>query len=472
MSITTTIKSIQDIMRKDAWVDWDAQRIGQLWWMIFLKIVSDKEQELELLNDNYSYAIPKDLRWENWAWNDEWITWDKMLDFVNNTLFPALKNLEYDNVKSLSFIIKEVFNDSYNYMKNWTLIRQVINKINEINFNDKEDKHIFNDIYENILKELQSAWNSWEFYTPRAVTQFVVDMVDPKLWEKILDPSCWTWWFLTCSIDNLRKKCKTNDDLEILQNSIYWNEVKQLPHLLATTNLILHEINPYNLKHKDSLARQVIDISEKDRVDVIVTNPPFWWTTIDWTETNFPKKFQTKETADLFMVLMMYLLKNWWRAWVVLPDWFLFWEWVKTNIKEKLLSEFNLHTIVRLPNWVFSPYTWITTNLLFFEKWTPTKEIWYFEHPYPEWVKNYNKTAPIKIKEFDLEKSWWNKREINEYAWKISIDDVIKNNYNLDFKNPNKKQSETALSKNEIIEKIEKNLERSKEILELIKSNW
>lgn len=471
MSITTMIKSIQDIMWKDEWVDWDAQRLGQLVWLLFLKIVDDKEKEYETLQDNYKSPIPESLRWRNWAWNSEWMTGDELLNFINTELFSWLKNLKITNVNSLWFIVKEIFNDSYNFMKSWTLIRQLINKMNEdLDFNNLQDRHLFNDIYETLLKSLQAAWNYWEFYTPRAVTQFIVEMVNPQLWEKVLDPACGTGWFLTCSIEYLNKQLKTAEDNIILQNTINWNELKQLPHMLAVTNMILHWIEiPTNIKHDNSLSYRVTDFSENEKVDIIMTNPPFGGVVQDWVLTNFPAKFKTKETADLFMVYIIYKLKDNWRCWIVLPDWFLFWDWIKSSIKEKLLEECNLHTIVRLPNWVFNPYTWINTNLLFFSKWSSTKEIWYYEHQLPQWIKNYSMSKPLRNEEFDVEKKWWDNRVENDFAWKVNLDEIKARNYNLDIKNPNKKEVKQELNTKDIIEKIENNFVEWKKILDLIK---
>ncbi len=440
MSVSTTIKAIQDIMRKDAGVDGDAQRISQLGWMLFLKIFDDREHEYELLDEGYSSPIPERLRWRNWAADDEGITGDALLDFVDDDLFPSLKALQPPfGCVGVEVVIRGVFDDSYNYMKNGTLIRQVVNKINEIDFNSSRDRHLFGDIYEKILKDLQSAGNAGEFYTPRAVTQFMVDMVNPQLGEIVLDPACGTGGFLTSTIDNIRtSQVKTVDDETLLQKSIHGIEKKQLPHLLCTTNMMLHGIDvPVQIRHDNTLARPLKDYGPRDRVDVVVTNPPFGGMEEDGIETNFPSAFQTRETADLFLVLIAHILKEGGRAAIVLPDGTLFGEGVKTRIKEKLLTECNLHTIVRLPNGVFNPYTGIKTNLLFFTKGEPTKEIWYYEHPYPEGYKSYSKTKPIRIQEFEPEKTWWNNREENVHAWRVPVEEIVRNNYNLDIKNPN-----------------------------------
>jgi type I restriction enzyme M protein len=447
VTITTTIKSIQDIMRKDVGVDGDAQRISQIVWMIFLKIFDDRETEKELMDEHYRSPIPEKLRWRNWAADPEGMTGDELLDFVNNDLFKKLKNLTVtSNGDKRALLVRSLFEDAYNYMKSGTLMRQVINKINEIDFNRSEDRHLFNDIYEKILRDLQSAGNAGEYYTPRAVTQFMVDMVDPKLGEKILDPACGTGGFLVCAIENIRKRdVKTVQDEEMLQNSITGVEKKALPHLLCVTNMMLHGIDvPLQIRHDNTLSRPLRSYGPKDRVDVVVTNPPFGGMEEDGIETNFPKALRTRETADLFLVLIMHILREGGRAGMVLPDGTLFGEGVKTRIKEQLLTECNLHTIVRLPNGVFNPYTGIKTNLLFFTKGEPTKEIWFYEHPYPPGVKSYNKTKPMRIEEFEPEKKWWTKREETPFAWCVSDKDIAANNYNLDIKNPNTRGPENG----------------------------
>lgn len=445
MSINATIKAIQDIMRKDAGVDGDAQRIGQLGWMLFLKIFDDQEQELELTKESYSSPVPHRLRWRNWAADPEGITGDALLEFINNDLFPTLKQLSTTKGGQTprGLVVQSVFEDAFNYMKNGTLVRQVVNKLNEIDFNRSQDRHLFNDIYEKILKDLQSAGNAGEFYTPRAVTQFMVDMIDPKLDEQVLDPACGTGGFLTCAIEHKRNNyVKSVEDREILQTSFHGIEKKQLPHLLCITNMLLHGIEvPVQIRHDNGLARPFKDYGPQDRVDVIVTNPPFGGMEEDGIEQNFPSSFRTRETADLFLVLLVRLLKERGRAAIVLPDGFLFGEGIKIRIKEKLLEECNLHTIVRLPHSVFAPYTPIKTNLLFLEKGKPTKDIWYFEHKLPQGQKAYNKSKPMRIEEFEVEKDWWGgktrkDRNETEQAWKVPVADIVARNYNLDIKNP------------------------------------
>lgn len=429
-------------MRRDAGVDGDAQRLAQLGWMFFLKILNDREKEMEVLRDNYKSPLPKKLRWSNWATDPEGITGDALLAFANNELLPNLKDLSGND--PIVVLIKAAFDGANNYMKNGTLMRQVINKINGIDFNSSNDRHLFGDIYEKLLKDLQSAGNSGEFYTPRAVTQFIVEQVNPRLNETILDPACGTGGFLVCAIEHLRKQAKTPDHERTIQRCFAGIEKKHLPHILCMTNLMLHGIDvPTNVRHDNTLARPYKSWGPRDRVDVVVTNPPFGGVEEDGVESNFPSEYRTRETADLFLVLLMRILKPGGRAGLVLPDGTLFGEGVKTRIKEALLAECNLHTIVRLPNGVFNPYTSIRTNLLFFTKGTPTKDVWYYEHPYPPGAKSYNKSKPIRIEEFDAERAWWGKekdgfksRVENEQAWRVSIDQVKAGNFNLDLKNP------------------------------------
>jgi type I restriction enzyme M protein len=444
-NLTTVIKSIQDVMRQDSGVDGDAQRISQLTWLLFLKVFDAQEEELELTRDSYRSPLPEPLRWRSWAADPEGVTGDSLLDFVNGQLFPKLKGLPGDPERNpRGYVVRGVFEDAYNYMKSGQLLRQVINKLNAVDFNRQAERHQFNDIYEKILRDLQSAGNAGEFYTPRAVTQFIVDMVNPRLGEVVLDPACGTGGFLICSLEHLRKQVKNEQDEVVLQKSVRGVEKKQLPHMLCVTNMMLHGVEvPSLVAHDNTLTRPLRDYTAADRVDVIVTNPPFGGVEEPGTENNFPADVRTKETADLFLVLIKHLLKPGGRGALVLPDGTLFGEGVKSRIKEQLLAECNLHTIVRLPGGVFSPYTGIKTNMLFFTKGQPTKEIWYYEHQYPTGMKTYNKTKPIRIEEFDAEKAWWGieadgfrSRVEGEFAWKVSIETIKLASFNLDQKNP------------------------------------
>ena len=387
-NITANIKSIRDTMRKDTGVDGDAQRISQMVWMLFMKIFADKEEEWEITLNDYRSPIPDEYKWQNWAADEEGLTGEELMEFIDTELFPALKELDPASSPQAR-VVRSVFEDTYNYMKNGTLFRQVINQINKIDFNRNEERHLFNDIYETILKELQSAGSSGEYYTPRAVTQFMVDMTDPQLGETIMDPACGTGGFLTCALEHLEKQVNSTEDRQKLQQSLFGIEKKPLPHLLCTTNLMLHGFDVPVVKRDNYLNKTYSDWGHQDKVNLILTNPPFGGVEEDGTETNFPQKFRTKETADLFLALIIRLLKDGGRAAVVLPDGTLFGEGVKTRLKEELLTRCNLHTIVRLPNGVFNPYTSIKTNLLFFDKPArstlgdrmATEHIWYYEHP-------------------------------------------------------------------------------------------
>lgn len=354
----------------------DAQRIEQLGWMITLKIIDDKEAEMELINDDYVSVIPSELQWRSWAGDSEGITGDAMKDFVDNTLFPGLQNLDVSTGNKRSVLIRDIFAGTNNYMKNGTIIRQVVNKLNEIDFNASEDRHMFGDIYEGLLRDLQSAGNYGEFYTPRAVTEIMTEIINPRLGEKVLDPACGTGGFLTSAIENIRSKdVHSVEDLKVLEETIRGQELKPLPFMLCVTNLILHDIEVPNVMNGDSLNREYTSIVEKDRVDVILANPPFGASVSDGVETNYPAQFRTTESADLFLLLMIRYLKMGGRAAIVIPDGSLTGDGVKQRIRQEFLEQCNVHTIVRLPNSVFQPYASVATNLLFFTKGEPTKEM-------------------------------------------------------------------------------------------------
>jgi len=458
-------------MRKDPGVSGDAQRIEQLGWMISLKILDDKDQELELLNENYISPIPKNIQWRNWAADDEGMTGIELQEFIDNTLFPALKNLDVSSGNKRTLIVREIFTGTNNYMKNGTIIRQVVNKLNEIDFNSSEDRHVFGDIYETILKDLQSAGNYGEFYTPRALTEFMTEMINPRLNEKVLDPACGTGGFLTCAIENIRKQdVKGVEDLKTLEATIHGMELKPLPFMLCVTNLILHDIEVPNVDYTDSLNREYTSIGHKDRVDVILANPPFGASVSDGVETNFPQNFRTTESADLFLVLMIRYLKEGGRAAIVLPDGSLTGDGVKQRIRQHFLETCNLHTIVRLPNSVFQPYASVATNLLFFEKGISTDEIWYWEHKLPEGMKAYSKTKTIQKSEFDNLRQWWTNRETNEQAWKVTIDELEKYGFNLDIKNPHIAEEEHTYTSTELLDMLHDSFKKSDELLKQLKN--
>lgn len=451
------IKSIRDIFRKDPGLSGDAQRIEQLGWMIFLKLFDDKDKEKELLNPAYKSPIPADLQWRNWAENDEGITGDALITFVNNQLFPRLKELPVAADNRLGIIIRNVFDGTNNYMKSGTTFRQAINKLNEIDFNSSREHHIFNTIYEDVLQGLAAKKDTGEFYTPRAVTQFIIDMIDPQLGEKIFDPACGTAGFLVCAIEHLREQVRSVTDRQTLQSCILGNELKPLPFMLSVVNLITHDIEVPQLDNTDSLSRELSSIRAKDRVDIIVANPPFGGVVGDGMESNFPLNFRTKESADLFLILFIQLLKDQGRAGIVLPDGSLTGEGVKQRVRQKLLEDCNLHTIVRLPQSVFAPYATVNTNLLFFEKGQPTREIWYYEHTLPAGYKAYSKTKPIRIEEFEDIKQWWKQRAESPVSWKVPIEKIVERGYDLDVKNPNRVVEEENHNRDEILNQIKNN---------------
>ena len=457
-NVGAVVNSIRNIMRQDRGISGDAQRLEQLGWMLFLKILDDKDQELEMIKDNYLSVIPYRFRWCNWAANSEGITGDELLKFIDSTdennkgLFASLRDLKDAAHPKRAAIVKEVFDGSNNFMKSGYEMRKVINKLNEIDFNNSEDKHIFGDIYESILQELRDAGNKGEYYTPRAVTQLMTQMTDPKLGEKILDPAAGTGGFLTAAIDHVRANyVQTVDDEHVLQKSITGWELKPVAYVLGLTNLILHEMDVPDYHYIDSLKKEYNSISRKDEVDVILANPPFGASIADGVETNFPASFRTKESADLFVILMLQLLKPNGRCAIVLPDGSITGEGVKARIRERLLTNVNLHTIVRLPQSTFFPAT-VSTNLLFFQKGTPTKEIWYYEHKLPAGQKSYSKTKSIQFEEFAPLIEWWINRTETDQAWKVKVEDL--KDWDLDIKNPTVKKEEEILSTPELVKSL------------------
>ena len=442
-NLTGFVKRLRDIMRNDAGINGDAQRIEQIAWMLFLKVYDAKEQDWEFGEENYQSIIPEECRWQNWAQDDKSgtaLTGDKLLNFVNNTLFPTLKNLQVDASTPINkAIVQTTFADANNYMKDGILLRQVINVIDELDFNDYEESHAFGDIYESILKELQSAGSAGEFYTPRAVTDFMAQVIKPQIGETMADFACGTGGFIVSWLKELQKLVHTTKDEDAYSNSIYGIEKKQFPYMLCITNLLLHGLDVPRVFHSNTLLHDVLDYTEEDKVDVILMNPPYGGSEKADVKNHFPTDLASSETADLFMSVIMYRLKKNGRAAVILPDGFLFGtDNAKVNIKRKLLREFNLHTIIRLPGSVFSPYTSITTNILFFDNTHPTEETWFYRLDMPEGYKHFSKTKPMKREHFQSVLEWWeNKQEIIEdgfdKAKKFSVQQLTEElGYNLD----------------------------------------
>ncbi len=415
-SLGNFVKRLRDIMRNDAGINGDAQRIEQIAWLLFLKVYDTKEEDWEYDDDDYTSIIPEECRWRNWAVDDgkgTAITGDELLDFVNNTLFPTLKSLEVNKTTPIKkAIVKTTFEDTNNYMKDGVLLRQVVNVIDELQLADYEESHAFGEIYESILKELQSAGSAGEFYTPRAVTDFMAQIIKPRIGEKMADFACGTGGFITSWLKALEPQRKTVEDIEAFDTSVYGIEKKQFPYMLCVTNLLLHNIDTPRIYHDNSLLYDVLDYTEEDQFDVVLMNPPYGGSEKAEVKNHFPTDLASSETADLFMSVIMYRLKQNGRAAVILPDGFLFGtDNAKVAIKKKLLGEYNLHTVIRLPHSVFAPYTSITTNILFFDKTVPTKETWFYRLDMPDGYKNFSKTKPMKLEHFAPVMEWWNQRE-------------------------------------------------------------
>ena len=437
------VKRLRDIMRNDAGINGDAQRIEQIAWMLFLKVYDAKEQDWEWDDEDYVSIIPEECRWRNWAVDDcsgTVKTGDRLLNFVNCTLFPTLKRLPVDvSTPIKKAIVQTTFADANQYMKDGVLLRQVINVIDDLDLGDYEESHAFGEIYETILKELQSAGSSGEFYTPRAVTDFMAKMINPQIGEQVADFACGTGGFLTSWLKELSAKIKTTEDQAAYDASIYGIEKKQFPYMLCITNMLLHGIDVPKIYHDNSLLKDVLDYTRDDQFDVILMNPPYGGNEKTEVKNHFPADLASSETADLFMSVIMYRLKKNGRAAVILPDGFLFGtDNAKVAIKKKLFSEFNLHTVIRMPHSVFAPYTSITTNILFFDRTKPTEETWFYRLDMPEGYKNFSKTKPMELKHFDAAVNWWNNREeINvdgfDKAKKFTAEEIAARNYNIDL---------------------------------------
>ncbi len=461
-NISSIIKNVRNIMRQDRGVSGDAQRLEQLGWLLFLKILDDKDQELELIRDRYQSVIPEKFQWRNWAADAEGITGEELILFIDHPtdgLFATLKNLKAPHAPQRAALVKEVFDGSNNYMKSGYELRKVINQLNGFDFNNSDDRHVFGTVYESILVELRDAGNKGEYYTPRAITQLMTQMTAPRLGEKVLDPAAGTGGFLSAAIDYIREKeVRTLDDEAILQKSITGWELKPVSYVLGLTNLILHGLDVPDWHYLDSLKTEYNTIGPKQQVECILANPPFGASIADGVETNFPASFRCRESADLFVILMIQLLKPGGRCAIVLPDGCITGDGYKERIREKLLTDCNLHTIIRLPQSTFFPAT-VSTNLLFFQKGTPTKEIWYWEHRLPEGQKSYSKTKAIQFDEFAPLMEWWDKREESEVAWKVKVGD-LKKGFDLDVKNPTSTIEEREMSVDDCLTEFRKSLER------------
>jgi type I restriction enzyme M protein len=466
-NISSIIKNVRNIMRQDRGVSGDAQRLEQLGWLLFLKILDEKDQELELIRNGYKSVVPEKFQWRHWATDPEGITGEELILFIdhpNDGLFATLKNLKAPHAPQRAALVKEVFDGSNNYMKSGYELRKVINQLNGFDFNNSDDRHIFGTVYESVLVELRDAGNKGEYYTPRAITQLMTQMSAPKLGEKVLDPAAGTGGFLSAAIDYIREQeVRTLDDEAILQKSITGWELKPVSYVLGLTNLILHGLDVPDWHYLDSLKTEYNAIGPKQQVDCILANPPFGASIADGVETNFPQSFRCRESADLFVILMIQMLKPGGRCAIVLPDGCITGDGYKERIREKLLTDCNLHTIIRLPQSTFFPAT-VSTNLLFFQKGTPTKEIWYWEHRLPEGQKSYSKTKAIQFEEFAPLMKWWNKRLESDVAWKVKVKD-LKKGFDLDVRNPHRAEQEATLGINALLREMDKSLERSRQLV-------
>ena len=461
-------------MRQDRGVSGDAQRLEQLGWLLFLKILDEKDIELELLRKDYVSVIPEKFQWRNWATDQEGITGDELLLFIDHPvdgLFVTLKNLKSTYAPDRAELVREVFDGSNNYMKSGYELRKVVNQLNQFDFNNSSDRHIFGTVYESILLELRDAGNKGEYYTPRAITQLMTKMIDPKLGEHLLDPAAGTGGFLSAAIDHIRgNQVGSLEDEAILQKTITGWELKPVSYVLGLTNLILHGMDVPDWHYIDSLKTEYNSIGPNQQVDVILANPPFGASIADGVETNFPVSFRCRESADLFIILMIQLLKPGGRCAIVLPDGCITGDGYKERIREKLLTDCNLHTIVRLPQSTFHPAT-VSTNLLFFEKGSPTTDIWYYEHRLPEGQKSYSKTKPIQFDEFAPMIEWWNQREESDVSWRINIKD-LKKGMDLDFKNPTSNLEVHELSVADCLAEFRKSLEQVEKSLAAIEKEY
>ncbi len=472
-NLSSFVKRIRDVMRNDAGINGDAQRIEQLAWMLFLKVYDAKEEDWEFEDENYESIIPENLRWRNWAHaenQNKGLTGDQLLNFVNNELFPKLKKLEINpDTPIRQSIVRTTFEDANNYMKDGVLLRQIISIIDELDFGSYEETHAFGEIYETILKELQSAGSAGEFYTPRAVTRFIVEMLNPRVGETFGDFACGTGGFLTAAIDYFHEqKNVSNEDVKKINNSIFGFEYKPFPYLLCNTNLLVHGIDTPQIEYGTAFCKPINDFDEKEKVDVIAMNPPYGGVTTAAELTNIPAQFKTSETAVLFIAYITKRLKQNGRAGVIIPDGFLFGnDGASVAVKKVLLEEMNLHTIIRLPASVFAPYTSITTNILFFDNKKPGEELWIYRMDMPEDLKHFSKTKPITDEHMEVVKMWWTNRsemfeEGNEKVRCFKKSEIAANGYNLDLcKYP--KEEEEILSVKDTILNYKKHSEAADE---------
>ncbi len=464
--LASVIKSARDAMRKDAGLNGDLDRIPQLAWILFLKAFDGLEQDREITEVDHRRAIDAPYRWRDWASDPNGRTGEALLEFVNGELLPYLRGLTGTHEHDPRDVLAGVFRETNNRMLSGHLLRDVVNKVSDVNFASSDDIHTMAHLYESMLREMRdAAGDSGEFYTPRPVIRFIVEQVDPRLGEVVLDPACGTGGFLVEALEHLLPTVTTTQQRQALQNSLRGIEKKPLPFLLGMMNLLLHRVGQPNIIRGNALARPITQISKRDRVDVILTNPPFGGEEEKTIQSNFPPDKQTAETAWLFLQLVLRQLNDGGRCGIVAPNGLLFGAGVGARIKQQLLTECNLHTVVRLPSGVFEPYTPIPSNILFFEKTGRTKEVWFYEIRPPEGRKKYSKTKPMHFAEFADCQAWWDAREENERAWRVPAADLETTEFNLDLRNPNRPDDLAHRPPEELISEL---IATEKEILGLL----
>lgn len=470
--LNATIKSARDIMRKDAGLNGDIDRIPQLAWLLFLRAFDALEQRRELTERDYRPAIEEPYRWRDWAADPvSGMTGTELNDFVNGQLLPYLRELTGSRSHDPRDTLAAVFKETYNRMLSGYLLRDVVDKVNEVNFNSSDDIHTMAHLYESMLREVRdAAGDSGEFYTPRPVIRFLVQQVDPRLGETVLDPACGTGGFLVETYEHIAPSVKTVEQRRELQANLRGIEKKPLPYLLGMMNLVLHGIEQPAIVRDNALARPVTQIRAGDRVDVVLTNPPFGGEEEKTIQTNFPEATRTAETALLFVQLVERILKPGGRCGMVVPNGFLFGDGAAARVKERLLRECNVHTIVRLPDGAFAPYTDIPTNLMFFEKTGRTREVWFYEIAAPEGRKKYSKTRPMRFEEFSGCQTWWGgesrkERQENEFAWRVPIGELEADSFNLDHRNPNRAEELAHRAPMELVAEL---VENEREVMRLL----
>ena len=469
--LSSAIKSARDIMRKDAGLSGEPDRIPQLAWLLFLKAFDDLERKREVQDPDFRAAIEAPHRWRDWAADPvTGATGEALLDFVNSGLLPYLRSLTGTGAHDPRDTLAQVFKETYNRMLSGYLLRDVVDRVNQVSFTSSDDIHTMAHLYESMLRDMRdAAGDSGEFYTPRPVIRFMVQQVDPRVGERVLDPAVGTGGFLVESLEHMRPQVATVEQLRDLERDLLGIEKKPLPYLLGMMNLLLHEVQQPNIIRDNSLARPLTDLRQADLVDVVLTNPPFGGEEEESTQANFPAATRTKETALLFLQVVQRRLKEGGRCGIIVPNGVLFSDGIGARVKERLLRECNLHTIVRLPEGVFAPYTMIPTNLLFFEKTGRTREVWYYEHPLPEGRKNYTKTKPLRFEEFAACAEWWGGpsrigRKETEQAWQVPIAE-IETDWNLDRKNPNRPDDLSHRPPQELVREL---METEREITRLL----